>query len=198
MPAADVVDPLVVALGDDRQRDVVADADLRMVRDQPRDDAVVGAADVQRIGQHDRHLEEPRLVDPVRAAHLAVAVERPLRGGDAVVPDVGVGDDRGRAGAHVGSLDLRQLTDAHAGDVGDPVDRSGRQHADVHRAARLRDGRADDDQDQGDRQTQAAVHPATLDQGRMRTWSLSIAARTRVRCSRASRVSEVALLTVNR
>ncbi len=50
----DIVEQLIVALRDNRQRHVVADADLRMLPDHPTDDSFVGAPNVQRVRQHDR------------------------------------------------------------------------------------------------------------------------------------------------
>ena len=46
-----------------------------MVLDHPVHDAVVGAADIQRVGQDDRLFQIAGFIDPVRAGHLAVAVE---------------------------------------------------------------------------------------------------------------------------
>jgi hypothetical protein len=132
VPALDVVDALIVAFGHDRQRDVVLDADTGPARDQPVDHAVVDARDVQCVGQRDRHFEKAGLVDPVRAAQLTVAVEVPGRGGHALRPDVLVGQHEGSAGAHrthagderAGrALDLGDLADLDARNVGDAVER---------------------------------------------------------------------------
>ncbi len=106
--------------------------------------------------------EKARLVDPVRAGHLAVAVEVPGRRGDALVPDVVVGHDRGRTGAHVAALDLRQVRDAHAGHVGDAVERTAGEAADAHRRARLRTGAGQHGEGQHGEEEAAARHQRSL------------------------------------
>ena len=111
----------VVALGNDRKRHVVAAADRGMMLDHPTDDAVRGSSDVERVGQDDRLFEITRLLDPVRSGHLAVAVERKESGRDLVVPGIGVRADSGRSGTDVAALDLREIRDPYAGDVGDRV-----------------------------------------------------------------------------
>ena len=143
MPALNIVHPLIVALGHDRQRHVGPDADVGMFSDQPRHDAVVDAADVQRVRQDDRRLEKARLVDPMRAGQLAVAVQIVRRGGNPVDPCIVVGDDSGRPGPHRTdardqrpvALDLGDLADPYAGYVRDSVDGSRRERSHV-------DGRA--------------------------------------------------------
>ena len=135
-----VVDPLVVALRDDRERNVFADADVRMLADQPRHDAVVGAPDVEGVGQHDRHFEKTRQVDPVRAGQLAVAVEVEGRRRQPIVPNVGVGHDRGGARPHCRAHDFRDVRDPDAGHVGDAVERTGCEVPHRHRGTRLRGG----------------------------------------------------------
>ena len=130
VPAANVVEALIVAFRDHRQRHVIVDADVRIATHQVRDHAVVGAADVERVGEHDRRLEKAGLIDPVRARQLAVAVEGEGRRGDAIVPGIDARQNAGRAGAHVAAFDLRHETDAHARNVRDRVIWSARKRSD--------------------------------------------------------------------
>ena len=112
---------VIVALGDHRQRHVVAPvrpadgaAIIQLI------DAVVGAADVERIGQHDRRPPDSRT-----SLIQCVPVISPLplkandSGRDLVIPGVGVGQNRRRAGADVAALDFCHMRDRDAGDIGD-------------------------------------------------------------------------------
>ena len=127
----DVVEQRVVALGHDGQRNVVAASDGGMMFDHPADDAVRGAPDVERIGQHDRFFEIARLVDPMRSRHLAVAVEGKEGGRDLVIPGIGIGQNGGRARADVAAFDFCQMCDPNAADVGDRVQGTRREESKV-------------------------------------------------------------------
>ncbi len=96
-----VVEEAVVALGDDRDHDVVVLADLGVLAREPRDGRVEDAADAERAAEQDRRLAEAPLVDLREARHLARAVEHVARGEHPIEEDVAVGrDDRGHARAH--------------------------------------------------------------------------------------------------
>ncbi len=149
VPPDDVVDALIVTFGHDGQRHVGIDPDIGMPRDEPRDDAVIDARHVERIGQRDRHFQKSRLVDPVRTRHLAVSVEVIRRGCDALGPRIVVGQHDRHAGSdradprHERSrraLDLRHLADAHARDVRDRIERPRlhRPDDDTRRSSRTR------------------------------------------------------------
>ena len=111
-----IVEKRVVAFGDDRQRHVVTDADVRILFEVPRHHAVVDASDRERVGEQYRHFHPARFVDPCRAGHLAVSVERPRRYIDLPMPDVGARHYRRDAGAR--RADSRHEL-ARTGDVGD-------------------------------------------------------------------------------
>ena len=132
-PRLNVVEQSVIAFGDDRQRNVVASADRRVMLDYPADDTVGRASDVQRVGQHDRLLEVTGLIDPVRAGHLAVAVESEECGRHLAVPRVRIGKNGRRTGTNVTSFDFGHMRDADAGDVGDRIEWTGRKEPEVER-----------------------------------------------------------------
>jgi hypothetical protein len=146
--AVDIVDALIVAFGDDRERNVVIDADARVLRDEPIDHTVVDAPDVERIGQRDRDLEKPRFVDPMRPGHLAVAVEGVGRGGDAFAPGIVVGQYHRDPRAHRtrarherarSTDDFRDLPDEDARDIRDRIERTGGEYPAQDRR-RVREG----------------------------------------------------------
>ena len=111
----------------------------RLAVHDPADGRVVDGAGALRVGEQDRRLDETPLTDRADADELADAVGGVRAGDDAVVPEVAaVREDRGDARAG-GPAAVRQLgpaprdgavADAHAGHVGDRVQRSGRQPAD--------------------------------------------------------------------
>ena len=107
--AADgVVQPGVVALADQRDDHVVLAADLGPLLGHPLDRGVGDLADRHRVGEQDRRLEEAPLLDLRDAGDLAGAVEHEAAGDDAVLEDVGVGDDGGDAGAHGTLADVQR------------------------------------------------------------------------------------------
>jgi hypothetical protein len=132
--------------GADRPRtDVVQHAVVRLAHDgvdrahrlhpgaceQPLDHRVGRLPDAERAGQQDRRLELAELLELCRADQLAEAIGDVERRRHALAVEVAaVRKDRGHAGAHRVALDDGRLADAHAGDVGDRVQRPRRHHAD--------------------------------------------------------------------
>ena len=100
------------------------------LRQQPADHRVGRAPDAQRAGEQDRRLELAELGHLRHAEQLAEAVADVDGGGDAVEKDVaGMGQDGGDAGPDRVADANRGLADAHAGDVGDRVQRTRREGA---------------------------------------------------------------------
>ena len=99
-------------------------------------DRVAHHADAVGVGDHHRPFEEARLLDPGRAGHLAVAVQREpaRRTTGSAIESLAARQDRGDAGAHRALADLqlalardeRRVADLDAGDVGDGVGGAGR------------------------------------------------------------------------
>ncbi len=130
--AVDVVQVPVVGLGDHRVRVVLVEEALGNL---PPDDRVPHDADAVRVRDEDRSFEEPGLVEPVGAGHLAVAVQREPAAEDRN-PGGGLAarKDRGDTGSHGGRLavgaarvaDQRDHPDLHARDVRECVLRPGK------------------------------------------------------------------------
>ena len=111
----------------------LTDCDLLVSREaeRPIDDGVGGRRDAQGVGQDDRGLERAELFDLGHAGELAVAVGDRDPGRDLVLEDVAaVGEDGRDAGPDVLPFDERDLADLDPGDVGDGVERAGREDAD--------------------------------------------------------------------
>jgi hypothetical protein len=132
----DVVERAVVGLRDDRERpEGTASAALRHVCGDQR---IAHGPNRMRVGDPDRGGELAGLADPLEARHLAVAVERVGAGEDGGQADLLVGhDDRHARSDRAVPDDERPVAfdqghrpDAHAGHVGDRVQRSGLQLAD--------------------------------------------------------------------
>ena len=126
--AVDVVQPAVVGFGDDRQPPRLQDV---ATRDLPLNDRVAHDADAVRVGDRDRPLEQAALLDPGRAGHLAVAVQREPGGEHGIVVGPAARMDDRDAGANrtladdelAAAGDQRRVSDLHPGDVGDRVER---------------------------------------------------------------------------
>ncbi len=101
---------------------------------------VADHSDAVRVGQGDGRHQEAALADPLEAGELAVAVQGVAAGEERLLADLAlVRHDHRHAGAHRPladdkgpvALDERDGTDAHAGDVGDRVERAGRAQTDL-------------------------------------------------------------------
>ena len=120
----------VVGFGDDRQPPRLQRV---LLRDLPLDDRVAHDADAVRVGDRDRTFEQPALLDPGRAGHLAVAVEREPRGEHRIGVGLAARMHDGHAGAHraladdqlAAAGDQRGVADLDAGHVGDRIERPG-------------------------------------------------------------------------
>ena len=75
--AVDVVEIAVIGLGSDRQAPIGHDAGL----DQPLDRRIARKPAGMRVGDGDRRVQFATLLEPDRARHLAIAVERIISGG---------------------------------------------------------------------------------------------------------------------
>ncbi len=123
--AVGVVEKTVPGLGDHRQRPPVAGGVGVSLGHSPRDHRVAGDADAVGVGDHHWTLEEPRLVDPGRAGHLAVAVERePAREHRVGQGALAAREDGGDPGAHRVALDQSGVADGDSCDIGDRIERS--------------------------------------------------------------------------
>ena len=95
-------------------------------------------ADAAGVGDEHRMRQRLEIADPVRAGHLAVAVQGVGGGEDRRVPDVLPRQHGGHPGAHRALADLQRtvaaddggMADQHPVDVGDGVGGAGRQGAD--------------------------------------------------------------------
>src|SRR6185295_763394 len=100
------------------------------LRDRVTRHRVDGGPDAQRVGEDDRRFDRAEFSDLRRSRQLAKCVADEHRTGDLVLKDVAaVRNDRRDAGADQLTLDNRGVADAHAFDVGDRVERSGREYA---------------------------------------------------------------------
>jgi hypothetical protein len=126
--AADVVQPAVVGLPD--QRVDRSHLFVPGLRERIGDDAFDAGADAEGVGEDDRRLDLPELEDLSRSRQLAERVADEHRAGHLVLKEVpAVRQDGRHSGADVVALDDRGVTDLHAGDVGDRVERTRREHA---------------------------------------------------------------------
>ena len=110
---------------------------MRVVAGRRLDQRVAHHADAVGVRDADRARQHPVLADPLEAGELAVAVEPMRPGEDRLGPDVAVvRDDDRHAGANrtlprtqrTFAFDQGRVPDAHAGDIGDRVQRT-RLHA---------------------------------------------------------------------
>ena len=76
MKTVDVVEVAVLCLGHDRQRPPVATRIRLALAHAPGDDGVTYDTDAVRVREHDGSLQSAAFVDPGRAGHLAIAVQR--------------------------------------------------------------------------------------------------------------------------
>src|SRR5688572_30632796 len=77
MLCVDVVEHAVIGLCDDRHRPYVTVGKLAcVVADHPFHRRMVSDSDAVRVGEADRAAEVSGILDPVRASHLAIPVER--------------------------------------------------------------------------------------------------------------------------
>ncbi len=136
--AAQVVEEAVVALAHDRHHGIL-DADPWVVIHHPAHRGVVHGAGALRVGEQHGRLDKAPLADGADPDDLAHAVGGEGAGDDTLVPDVvAVGQDGGdaRAGGPAAVWQLGPaprdgaVADAHAGHVGDGVQRAGGEHAD--------------------------------------------------------------------
>jgi hypothetical protein len=126
--AADVVQRAIVRFADqcvDRSHVLVA-----RLRHRPPHDGVDGHADGERVGEDDRRLDRSELLHLRRARELAERIADEHRAGDLFTKEVaGVRHDRRDAGPHRIAADDRRVANPHARDIGDGVQRTGRQRA---------------------------------------------------------------------
>ena len=130
----DIVQPAVIGFGDDRQREPHGGRADRSLFDLIGDDGVAHHADAVRIGDHHRSFQVSRLLDPVRARHLSVAIEREHAGKYRLGGIPAPGQDGSHAGADRPLADFkfaiarnqRAVPDLHAFHVGDRVPSTGR------------------------------------------------------------------------
>ena len=134
--AVDVVEVAVPGLRHDRQG---PDANLAPACDAGGHQRVAHHPDAVRVGEADRGRQHPRFADPFEPGHLAVAVEGVAPREDRLFPGIAiVRDHDGDAGPDRSLADLqrpisrdeRRVADANARDVGDGVQRAGRERAD--------------------------------------------------------------------
>ena len=133
--AVHVVEHAVVGLGDQRIREPDVPDQRRevLVAIHPAERGVAHHADAAGVGDQDRRLEKAGLLHPVRAGHVAVAVQHVVRGEHRIELPA-ARQDRGDAGADrplpfdelAFAANQRREADLDAGDIGDGVERSGR------------------------------------------------------------------------
>src|SRR4029077_16225725 len=75
MKSVGVVQPAVPRLRDQRQTPPISGRIGRAVFDSPLNDSISRDANAVRVRDHDWSLQESALFDPMRAGHLAVAVQ---------------------------------------------------------------------------------------------------------------------------
>src|SRR5262245_17406088 len=130
MESVDVVQPAVVGFGNDRQSPRLQSGPRYL----PFQNRVPHDTNAVRIRDRDGTLEESALVDPRRASHLAVAVEREPRREHRIraLAAARVHDRDARANRSLAddertlARDERGMPDFDAGDVGDGVERARR------------------------------------------------------------------------
>ena len=104
------------------------DALIARLRQGPAVHRLDGAADRQRVGQQDRRLDLAQFDKLRGACQLAKAVEHSKAGRNLVLKRIAImRQDRRHPGADALALTDRDMADAHAGHIGDRVQRAGRQ-----------------------------------------------------------------------
>jgi hypothetical protein len=120
----------VPRLRDDRQRPPITARIGLALLDAPGDDGIAHSADAVGAGDRHRTFEKARLLDPVRARHLAVAVEAEDACEHRFVESCATArQDHGNAGAHgmiACSFDESRVADGDGCDVSDRVERAWR------------------------------------------------------------------------
>ena len=132
MPPLNVIEPPIVAFGDDRCQGIVGNADLRIAGDHPAHHPVGHSRHVQRICEGNRILQESGFAHPGKAGHLTGSIEDERPGRHFLVPHVVARDDDGHAGSHRANPwfewpvagDEGCLAHRDAGHVGNRVERS--------------------------------------------------------------------------
>src|ERR1700694_681306 len=133
MESVDVVKIAIPSFRDYRKGPPVTLHIGRAVLDLPRDDSVADHAHAVRVGDHDGTVEKSGVVDPGRAGHFAVAVEREPGRENSVVAGLSAGMNGGDAGAHRAFADFEfafagdqsRVTDLDTFHVGDGIVRAG-------------------------------------------------------------------------
>lgn len=129
--AVDVVVPAVISLGHyGHGPQVLARPDRRVVPDRPANGRMVDDADAVGVGDADGAEEVTRVLDPVGARHLAIAIEAvdagPYRLGLGVVAPWQDGRDSGLDRLAVSGLAVQRcVTDQYARHVGDGIEQPG-------------------------------------------------------------------------
>ncbi len=120
---ANVVEAAVVGFADERVDG--SHVGVAVLLQRPLHQPFDRGADAQRVGQRDRRFDRAELVDLRRARELAEGVADEHRAGHLLLKHVaGVRHDDGHAGANGVAGDERRVADAHAGDIGDGVERA--------------------------------------------------------------------------
>jgi hypothetical protein len=128
--AVDVVEASIEGFGDDRKSPRLETWALHL----PLKNRVAYDANAVRIRDGHGTLEESRLLQPCRAGHLAVAIQREPRTEHGIGVVLATRMDDGDASSHrslsndetTAARDERRLTDLHAGNVRDGVERTSR------------------------------------------------------------------------
>ena len=120
--ATDVVQAAVVGLADERVHG--PDVLVAGLGERPADDRVDGDADPERVGQNDRRFDGAELLHLRRSGELAEGVADKDRAGHLLTKEIpGVRKDRGHACPHGVSRHQSRVSDAHASDIRDGVER---------------------------------------------------------------------------
>ena len=132
--AVGVIQPAIPCLGNNWKGPPIAARIGSSVRNAPLDNRVADHADAVRIGDHDGAFEETGFLDPSRASHFPISVERPPASENGVVHRLfAAGEYRSNAGADRTFANLklafagneRSVADGDTRDVSDGVKRSG-------------------------------------------------------------------------
>ncbi len=122
--AADVVQARVIRFTHDRIDR--ADRFVAQLRQRIGHDRLKSGADGQCVGQDDRRLDRPQLLDLCRAGELSEGVAHKHGAGDLLLEEIAaVGEDGRHAGVDLIPLVDGRLPDSNATDVGDGIQRPG-------------------------------------------------------------------------